>query len=149
MESENQFAEGLRSGPSSFIGTTNGHQHSMAPNRSISVALDPREFIITEIITVTTSLRKHPSWAHSPAFSIIGGSSRPIGPSIQNSRPSTPRREEVRRSHQSRPSSDDNEEGLAYILGFRGQSGKKGMKDHPLMAGFSRLRDGVASCKGW
>lgn len=79
-----------------------------------------------------------------------------MSPSLQSSRPSTPRDEPGhRRGHQNRSSSglrgdgfdgfDDG--GLANRWGLRGKKGKS-MQDNPLMAGFGRLRRELTGCKG-
>jgi len=118
---------------------------------SSKIAVDPIALILTECITVTSAMRKHASWAHSSVSSILGGSSIPIGPSIQSSRPSTPRGDGLQKGHRSRTSSGLNDEGedegLAYRWGLRGKKGKS-MQDNPLMAGFGRLRRELAGCKG-
>ena len=74
-------------------------------------------------------------------------------PSLQSSRPSTPRDDPGhRRGQKTRSSSglggdgfDDG--GLANRWGLRGKKGKS-MQDNPLMAGFGRLRRELTGCKG-
>lgn len=130
----------------------NGTQMALR-GTSVSVAVDPVALITTECITVTSAMRKHARWAHSSVSSILGGSSSPMNPSFQNSRPSTPRNElAARQSQKSRTSSsfadgavDDG--GLANRWGLRGKKGKS-MQDNPLMAGFARLRRELVGCKG-
>lgn len=76
-----------------------------------------------------------------------------MSPSLQSSRPSTPRDDPGhRRGHKTRSSSglggdgfDDG--GLANRWGLRGKKGKS-MQDNPLMAGFGRLRRELTGCKG-
>ena len=121
-------------------------------NTPISVAVDPVALITTECITVTSAMRKHARWAHSSVSAILGGSSSPMNPSMQSSRPTTPR-EDIghRKGHKNRSSSglgdgiDDG--GLANRWGLRGKKGKS-MQDNPLMAGFGRLRRELTGCKG-
>jgi brefeldin A-resistance guanine nucleotide exchange factor 1 len=118
-----------------------------------SVAVDPVALITTECITVTSAMRKHARWAHSSVSAILGGSSTPMNPSMQNSRPSTPRDEiGSRKGHKnSRTSSGfadgSDDGGLANRWGLRGKKGKS-MQDNPLMAGFGRLRRELTGCKG-
>jgi brefeldin A-resistance guanine nucleotide exchange factor 1 len=119
----------------------------------VSVAVDPVALITTECITVTSAMRKHARWAHSSVSAILGGSSSPMNPSMQSSRPSTPRDDlGQRKGHRTRSSSglggdgfDDG--GLANRWGLRGKKGKS-MQDNPLMAGFGRLRRELTGCKG-
>lgn len=118
----------------------------------ISVAVDPVALITTECITVTSAMRKHARWAHSSVSAILGGSSSPMNPALQNSRPSTPRDDirsgkgqAVRASSGFIDSADDG--GLANRWGLRGKKGKS-MQDNPLMAGFGRLRRELTGCKG-
>jgi brefeldin A-resistance guanine nucleotide exchange factor 1 len=119
----------------------------------VSVAVDPVALITTECITVTSAMRKHARWAHSSVSAILGGSSSPMNPSMQSSRPSTPRDDSGHRTgHKTRSSSglggdgfDDG--GLANRWGLRGKKGKS-MQDNPLMAGFGRLRRELTGCKG-
>jgi brefeldin A-resistance guanine nucleotide exchange factor 1 len=133
------------------IGIPQSNGVSMAKT-TVSVAVDPVALITTECITVTSAMRKHARWAHSSVAAILGGSSSPMKPSMQNSRPSTPRDElGNRKSHKVRSSSgfaDGSEEGgLANRWGLRGKKGKS-MQDNPLMAGFGRLRRELTGCKG-
>lgn len=127
---------------------TNG----IAMESKISVAVDPVALITTECITVTAAMRKHARWAHSSVSAILGGSSTPITPSMQNSRPSTPRDEVGGRKGQrsGRSSSGfvegSDDGGLANRWGLRGKKGKS-MQDNPLMAGFGRLRRELTGCK--
>jgi brefeldin A-resistance guanine nucleotide exchange factor 1 len=129
------------------------HTNGMAMESKISVAVDPVALITTECITVTAAMRKHARWAHSSVSAILGGSSTPMNPGLQNSRPSTPR-DEVggRKGHRGGKSSsgfgDGSEDGgLANRWGLRGKKGKS-MQDNPLMAGFGRLRRELTGCKG-
>lgn len=116
---------------------------------SISVAVDPVALITTECITITSAMRKHARWAHSSVSAILGGSSSPLNPNLQNSRPSTPRDDlATRKGHKSRASGlDEDDGGLANRWGLRGKKGKS-MQDNPLMAGFGRLRRELVGCKG-
>ncbi|KAF4624668.1 hypothetical protein G7Y89_g13500 [Cudoniella acicularis] len=117
---------------------------------AVSVAVDPVALITTECITVTSAMRKHARWAHSSVSAILGGSSSPITPNLQNSRPGTPRDDLASRKGGKRPSAgftdgvDDG--GLANRWGLRGKKGKS-MQDNPLMAGFGRLRRELTGCK--
>lgn len=115
------------------------------------MAVDPVALITTECITVTSAMRKHARWAHSSVSAILGGSSSPLNPSLQNSRPSTPRDETAKgRGHKNRSSTgltDGDDGGLANRWGLRGKKGKS-MQDNPLMAGFGRLRRELTGCKG-
>ena len=119
----------------------------------VSVAVDPVALITTECITVTSAMRKHARWAHSSVSAILGGSSAPMNPSLQNSRPSTPRDEVAsRKGHRSSRNSSgfidgSDDGGLANRWGLRGKKGKS-MQDNPLMAGFGRLRRELTGCKG-
>ncbi|KAH6663098.1 hypothetical protein B0J14DRAFT_495149 [Halenospora varia] len=121
-----------------------------ARKSAISVAVDPVALITAECVTVTTAMRKHARWAHSSVSAILGGSSSPMNPSLQNSRPATPRDELANRRAGKRPSigltdgADDG--GLANRWGLRGKPGKS-MQDNPLMAGFGRLRRELTGCK--
>ncbi|PBP20733.1 Sec7 domain-containing protein [Diplocarpon rosae] len=116
---------------------------------STAVAVDPVALITTECITVTSAMRKHARWAHSSVSAILGGSSSTLNPSLQSSRPPTPRDEAVRGNRRKETSSglvggDDG--GLANRWGLRGKKGKS-MQDNPLMAGFGRLRRELTGCK--
>lgn len=111
--------------------------------------MDPVALITTECITVTSAMRKHARWAHSSVSSILGGSA---SPSLQNSRPGTPRDDgSIRKGQKGRPSigplNVEDDGGLANRWGLRGKKGKS-MQDNPLMAGFGRLRRELAGCKG-
>ena len=133
------------------IGTPQSNGISMAKT-TVAVAVDPVALITTECITVTSAMRKHARWAHSSVAAILGGSSSPMNPTMQNSRPSTPRDElGNRKGHKSRSSSGFgdgyDEGGLANRWGLRGKKGKS-MQDNPLMAGFGRLRRELTGCKG-
>lgn len=117
---------------------------------SVSVAVDPVALITTECITITSAMRKHPRWAHASVSTILGGSSSPLNPSLQNSRPSTPRDDlGNRKGHKRRPLglADGDDEGLTNRWGLRGKKGKS-IQDNPLMAGFGRLRRELVGCKG-
>jgi brefeldin A-resistance guanine nucleotide exchange factor 1 len=116
---------------------------------SISVAVDPVALITTECITVTSAMRKNPRWAHSSVSTILGGSTTPMSPNLQGSRPSTPRDELSSRKGTKTSSvvADGEDGGLANRWGLRGKKGKS-MQDNPLMAGFGRLRQEVTGCKG-
>lgn len=121
-----------------------------ARNASISVAVDPVALIITECITVTSAMRKHARWAHSSVSAILGGTSTPLSPNFQTSRPPTPRDEAGRtRGPKNRSSIGvaEDDGGLANRWGLRGKKGKS-MQDNPLMAGFGRLRRELTGCKG-
>jgi len=116
----------------------------------VSVAVDPVALITTECITVTSAMRKHARWAHSSVSAILGGTSSPMNPSVQSSRPSTPRDELGHRRGKNRSSTglaDSDDGGLANRWGLRGKKGKS-MQDNPLMAGFGRLRRELTGCKG-
>jgi brefeldin A-resistance guanine nucleotide exchange factor 1 len=130
-----------------------GQGEDMADSQrtSVSVAVDPVALITTECITVTSAMRKHARWAHSSVSAILGGSSAPMSPSLQGSRPATPRDDLGKgKGHKTRPSSgltDGDDGGLANRWGLRGKKGKS-MQDNPLMAGFGRLRRELTGCKG-
>ncbi len=116
----------------------------------VSVAVDPVALITTECITISSAMRKHARWAHSSVSAILGGSSSPMNPSLQNSQPSTPRDDlGTRKGYRSRSSglADGDDGGLANRWGLRGKKGKS-MQDNPLMAGFGRLRRELSGCKG-
>ncbi len=128
---------------------SNGNAMNSRKN-TISVAVDPVALITTECITVTSAMRKHARWAHSSVSAILGGSSSPMNPNMQGSRPSTPRDElGSRKGHKTKSSSNlaDDDGGLANRWGLRGKKGKS-MQDNPLMAGFGRLRRELTGCKG-
>jgi hypothetical protein len=127
-----------------------GGLNGNTPNtHSVSVAVDPVALITTECITVTSAMRKHARWAHSSVSAILGGSSSPLSPGFQNSRPPTPRSEMGSRRAPKRSSMSEGVEdaGLANRWGLRGKKGKS-MQDNPLMAGFGRLRRELVGCKG-
>ena len=145
-------------GPQSSINTDSSEgslgtfqMNGMAVESRVSVAVDPVALITTECITVTAAMRKHARWAHSSVSAILGGSSTPMNPSLQNSRPSTPRDEvggrKGQRSGKSTSGFDGEDGGLANRWGLRGKKGKS-MQDNPLMAGFGRLRRELMGCKG-
>jgi golgi-specific brefeldin A-resistance guanine nucleotide exchange factor 1 len=138
---------------SSNLGKVQANGNAMSSRvTAVSVAVDPVALITTECITVTSAMRKHARWAHSSVSSILGGSSSPMNPSLQNSRPSTPRDDLGNRKGQKNRSSSGLAEGaedggLANRWGLRGKKGKS-MQDNPLMAGFGRLRRELVGCKG-
>lgn len=125
------------------------HENRTMARTSISVAVDPVALVTTECITVTSAMRKNPRWAHSSVSAILGGSSSPASPSLQSSRPSTPRDEHgTRRGLRSRHGAvDGDDSGLANRWGLRGKKGQS-IQDNPLMAGFGRLRHELNRCKG-
>ncbi len=132
------------------IGSTRPNGEETAPKPvAISVAVDPVALITTECITVTSAMRKHARWAHSSVSAILGGSSGSSSTPRSGSRPSTPGDDLVSRKGQKhRPFPvDDTDASLANRWGLRGKKGKS-MQDHPLMAGFARLRLELRGCKG-
>ncbi|KAG9234636.1 hypothetical protein BJ875DRAFT_461136 [Amylocarpus encephaloides] len=129
----------------------NGFDMNYSRRGHVAVAVDPVALITTECITVTSAMRKHARWAHSSVSAILGGSSTPMNPSLQSSRPPTPREDlGTRKGGKGRASigmpdaGDDG--GLANRWGLRGKKGKS-MQDNPLMAGFGRLRRELTGCK--
>ncbi len=124
--------------------------YTMKPQKvPVSVAVDPVALVTTECITVTAAMRKHARWAHSSVSTILGGSSAP-SPSLQGSRPSTPRDDlRARRKSKNGAGFVDgiDEEELGSRWGLRGKKGKS-MQDNPLIAGFARLRRELKGCKG-
>lgn len=128
-----------------------GEDMTSSQRTSVSVAVDPVALITTECITVTSAMRKHARWAHSSVSAILGGSSTPMSPALQGSRPATPRDEPGKGKGQKNRSSsglaDGDDGGLANRWGLRGKKGKS-MQDNPLMAGFGRLRRELTGCKG-
>lgn len=134
------------------LGTERTTENMASSQRTtISVAVDPVALITTECITVTSAMRKHARWAHSSVSAILGGSSTPMSPNLQSSRPSTPRDDLGKgKGHKTRSSlglADGDDGGLANRWGLRGKKGKS-MQDNPLMAGFGRLRRELTGCKG-
>src|SRR4051812_22200572 len=121
-------------GPKAPLNTEQGerslevpHTKEISMESKTSVAVDPVALITTECITVTSAMRKHARWAHSSVSSILGGSSSPMNPNPQNSRPSTPRDDIGSRKGQkgSRNSSGfvdgSDDGGLANRWGLRGK----------------------------
>ena len=126
---------------------------NMSSRNTVAIAVDPAALVITECITVTSAMRKHARWAHSSVSAILGGSSSPMTPTFQQSRPSTPRDElGTRKGYKPvRGSSNFGDglevEGLANRWGLRGKKGKS-IQDNPLIAAFGRLGAELTGCKG-
>lgn len=99
-------------------------------HKPITIALDPVALVITECITVTSAMRKHPWWAHSSVSAILGGGSAQEPPHHQ-----TKKRRSVLPVQQQKQ--EQEEEGW-----FGRSSGKKEIvkKDNPLIAAFTKLR---------
>ncbi|KAF2491994.1 Sec7-domain-containing protein [Lophium mytilinum] len=101
----------------------------------ISVAVDPVALVVTECITVTSTMRKQQRWKHSSVSAILGGGSTKA--------PALHRRE---RSGQGINSPSDQEDAATSRWGLRGKKGKS-MQDNPLMSAFARLRHDLKGCK--
>jgi brefeldin A-resistance guanine nucleotide exchange factor 1 len=102
----------------------------------ITIAVDPVALVITECITVTSAMRKHPWWAQSSVSAILGG-----GPNQQLPLDTNTRRVVAPVVAQ------DEDEGSAWRWGARGRKGKE-VKDNPLIAAFTKLRADLRVCRG-
>lgn len=100
----------------------------------ITIAIDPVALVITECITVTSAMRKHPWWAQSSVSAILGG-----GPNQQLPLDTNTRRMVA-------PVVQEEEEG-GWRWGSRSKKGKE-VKDNPLIAAFTKLRADLRVCKG-
>ncbi|ROT34831.1 Sec7 domain-containing protein [Sodiomyces alkalinus F11] len=111
-----------------------------ARRRPVSVSVDPVSLVISECISITTTIQKHAHSPHSSVSAILGGS-----PSqVPIARPS------LAAHSQDTSITLDNEDtiepGPTNRWGLRGKRGKS-IQDHPLMAGFGRLRLELASIR--
>ena len=102
----------------------------------ITIAIDPVALVITECITVTSAMRKHPWWAQSSVSAILGGGAnqqlpldtntrRVVGPVVQNQ-----------------------EDGGGWAWGRGGKGRRDAGKDNPLIAAFTKLRADLRVCRG-
>ena len=107
-------------------------------SRPVSVAVDPVSLVISECIAITSTIQKHARSSHSSVSAILGGAPNPVllmppSPSLRGPRISTG----------SMPGDGINDAGIGNRWGLRGKKGKS-MQDHPLIAGFGRLRQELA-----
>jgi golgi-specific brefeldin A-resistance guanine nucleotide exchange factor 1 len=108
-------------------------------SRPVSVAVDPVSLVISECISITSTIQKHARSPHSSVSAILGGNPNPIqlgppSPALRGSRsPSLESPQDV---------------GAANRWGLRGKKGKS-IQDNPLMASFGKLRHELATIKGW
>ncbi|KIW01849.1 uncharacterized protein PV09_06698 [Verruconis gallopava] len=99
----------------------------------ITIAVDPVALVITECITVTSAMRKHPWWAQSSVSAILGGGPNQALPLDTNTRRVVA------------PVIQDEDDG-GWRWGSRSKRGKE-VKDNPLIAAFTKLRSDLRACK--
>ena len=120
------------------VAAANTHQAPLTRHAPITIAIDPVALVITECITVTSAMRKHPWWAQSSVSAILGG-----GPNQQ-----LPLDTNTRRVVAPVVQAKVEEDG-GWGWGGR-RSGPKGkeVKDNPLIAAFTKLRADLRVCRG-
>lgn len=134
-----------RPGPASSVRDLGGDA-TRSTRRTVPIAVDPVALVITECITVTSSMRKHARWAHSSVAAILGGgnTSRVYERDASSSfgSKSTPKIAPSKFG----TTSTEGEHALANRWGLRGKKGKS-MQDNPLMSAFTRLRIDLKECR--
>ncbi len=110
---------------------------------NITVAIDPVALVVTECITVTSAMRKHPRWAHSSISSILRSSSTLRQSSTDTD---TPTSDSERNRASSKIDLIEDDGSLKSRWGLRGKKGQS-MQDNPLMSGFAKLRADLKQCK--
>lgn len=134
--------------------------HASTP---ITVAVDPVALVVTECVTVTSAMRKHPRWAQSSISAILGGPASSVAPSSSRlleppSRPVTagghtgPRPGTLARRRTSQDTArngrQSEESGIASRL-LRGRRGNAVQgPENPLLSAFARLRAELKYCHG-
>jgi brefeldin A-resistance guanine nucleotide exchange factor 1 len=113
---------------------TGYYPRTLTRHAPITIAVDPVALVITECITVTSAMRKHPWWAQSSVSAILGG-----GPNQQLPLDTNTRRVVA-------PVVQEEDEG-GWRWGSRSKRGKE-VKDNPLIAAFTKLRADLRVCKG-
>jgi len=136
--------------------------HHDRASRAITVAVDPVALVVTECVTVTSAMRKHPRWAQSSISAILGGPASTTTPSLRQpdlaSRPTTagsdlggrPSALSRRKTSQdiAAPGRLSEDGGLASRL-MRGRRGQgQVVQDNPLLSAFGRLRVQLKHCRG-
>jgi brefeldin A-resistance guanine nucleotide exchange factor 1 len=135
-------------------------QHASTP---ITVAIDPVALVVTECVTVTSAMRKHPRWAQSSISAILGGPASSVTPSSSRllevpSRPTTAGGEaggrpgtltRMRTSQDTvRNGRQSEESGIASRL-LKGRRGNTVPgPENPLLGAFARLRAELKYCHG-
>lgn len=131
---------------------------------SITVAVDPVALVITECVTVTSAMRKHPRWAQSSISAILGGPASTVAPPPSRlEAPGRPRtsggnlesgRQQMlgkRKMSQDVASNTRSSEdsGLAGRL-LRSRRGGQGhtVQENPLLNAFATLRGILKNCTG-
>lgn len=114
-------------------------------SRPVSVAVDPISLVISECISITSSIQKHARSPHSSVSAILGGNPNPVqlGPAgaimIMRHKPRATGTPNVEPTEEVATSSNR--------WGLRGQKGKS-MQDNPMIAAFGKLRHEIAVIKG-
>jgi brefeldin A-resistance guanine nucleotide exchange factor 1 len=136
------------------------NHHAATP---ITVAVDPVALVVTECVTVTSAMRKHPRWAQSSISAILGGPASTVAPSSSrllevSSRPVTaggdvgvrPGNLARKRTSQdtARNGRQSEDSGIASRL-LRGRRGNAVQgPENPLLSAFARLRAELKYCHG-
>lgn len=113
-------------------------------SRPVSVAVDPISLVISECISITSSIQKHARSPHSSVSAILGGNPNPVqlGPAgaimIMRHKPRATDTPNVEPTEEVASSSNR--------WGLRGQKGKS-MQDNPMIAAFGKLRHEIAVIK--
>ncbi|KAJ2904473.1 hypothetical protein MKZ38_008004 [Zalerion maritima] len=113
-------------------------------SRPVSVTVDPVSLVISECIAITSTIQKHARSSHSSVSAILGGAPNPVllmppSPSLRSGSRAP--------SGAGATGGDDlGDVGVVNRWGLRGKKGKS-MQDHPLIVGFGRLRQELASCR--
>lgn len=110
-------------------------------SRPVSVAVDPVSLVISECISITSTIQKNARSPHTSVSAILGGNPNTVhlGPPSPGLR--------TRKSPIKDVSGEGSDEGVIINRwGLRGQKGKS-MQDNPMIAGFGKLRHDIAGIK--
>jgi len=136
---------------------------SGAPTSPITVAVDPVALVITECVTVTSAMRKHPRWAQSSISAILGGPAstaspsssrlelpgrpRTAGGSLESGRQKMLGKRKVSQDMTTNArSSEDSGLARGLLRSRRGQGHT--LQENPLLNAFATLRGILKNCTG-
>lgn len=129
----------------------------------ITVAVDPVALVITECVTVTSAMRKHPRWAQSSISAILGGPAsttnppsarleipgrpRTAGGSLESGRQQMLGKRKVSQDVTTNArSSEDSGLARGLLRSRRGQGHT--LQENPLLNAFATLRGILKNCTG-
>jgi len=133
---------------------------------SITVAVDPVALVVTECVTVTSAMRKHPRWAQSSISAILGGPASTVTPASSRldipGRPRTAggslesgrqqllgKRKASQDTTMTSRSSEDSGLTSRLLRGRRGQGHTvHPVQENPLLNAFATLRSLLKNCTG-